>query len=87
MTVRDVLVFKRGPDGGCQLRELPAALPAGEQIDIALPRPCEAQPEAHSSAHSRRNPPGGRRGIAGRRSGGMILSCLLLEDKDVVIAD
>jgi hypothetical protein len=27
--------LKRGDDGGCQLRELPATLPASEQIDIA----------------------------------------------------
>jgi hypothetical protein len=28
-------VLKRGDDGGCQLRELPATLLTGEQVDIA----------------------------------------------------
>ena len=45
--------LKRGDDGGCQLRELPAALPAGEQVDVA------AGPVAH--------PVGGDRVPAGQR--------------------
>jgi hypothetical protein len=30
----NVSALKRGDDGGCQLRELAAVLPAGEQVDI-----------------------------------------------------
>ena len=47
--------FKRGDDGGCQLRELPAALPAGEQVDIAA-RPVTHPVGCHRVPAGQREP-------------------------------
>jgi hypothetical protein len=67
------------------------AIAAGSSIRSGSP--CRSRERRPSSAPALRmaeataNPPGGRRGIAGRRCGEMILSGLLLEDKDVAITD
>jgi len=64
--ITDTLVpggLKRGDDGGCQLREIPAVLPAGEQVDIAtrpVPHPvsCDRVPAGQRKPVSRARPQG-----------------------------